>query len=96
MNQAAHVPPAPSRCHAVCFLPPLRSGPVECGIGRSTPDRVAIPWSDPTGPFYDPTAQTPADIAPAFEPTPEIAPTTDPYVEQYPIVSDIGLREYLM
>ena len=34
MIQAAHVAPAPSRCHAVCFLPPLRCGPVEsCPVG---------------------------------------------------------------
>ena len=36
MIQAAHVAPAPSRCHVVCFLPSLRSGPVECGRAGRT------------------------------------------------------------
>lgn len=43
MIQAAHVAPAPSRCHAVCFLPSLRSGPVDSGRAGRTACAARMP-----------------------------------------------------
>jgi hypothetical protein len=46
MIQAAHVAPAASRCHAVCFVLPLRSGRVECGrAGRRRARQGSTPPS---------------------------------------------------
>ena len=48
-ESAAHDAPAPSRCHAVCFLPSLRCGPVECDpAGGGTSQRRHVLTLDKT------------------------------------------------
>lgn len=77
MIQAAHAAPAASRCHAVCFLPPLRSGPVSSGRAGRTAcarriGRGRRRASSPPSPSFLRSAllrcvtSAPADTAPAL------------------------------